>query len=145
MGNQQSAYAKTKTQIRFEVTVKLIIAFVFATQTVQFLYFLNPKFPAISHLLCLYRSVCVRAGRKPHRWFSHDMAQFILLDKCLLYPGKTLTTFSPDAVHITPNTHTLPFPQKNTQELMEAIYKNDSGLYIVFSSSNLIHPPYQYC
>ena len=49
--NQQSAYAKTKTQISFAVTAKLISAFVFATQTVQFLFFLNPKFQASSLLL----------------------------------------------------------------------------------------------
>ena len=45
------AYAKTKTQIRFAVTAKLISAFVFATQIVQSLYFLNPKFQAYCHLL----------------------------------------------------------------------------------------------
>ena len=33
------------------VTAKLIIAFVFATQIEQSLYFLNPKFQASSHLL----------------------------------------------------------------------------------------------
>ena len=44
--NQQSAYAKTKTQISFAVTAKLISAFVFATWMVQSLYFLNPKFRA---------------------------------------------------------------------------------------------------
>ena len=43
----------------FAVTAKLISAFVFATQIVQFLYFLNPKFQASGHLLCLYSSVCV--------------------------------------------------------------------------------------
>ena len=43
MRKQQSEYAKT-------VTVKLISAFVFATRIVQFLYLLNPKFPASSHL-----------------------------------------------------------------------------------------------
>ena len=37
------AYAKTKTQISFMVTAKLISAFVFATRIVQSLYFLNPK------------------------------------------------------------------------------------------------------
>ena len=45
------AYAKTKTQISFAVTAKLISAFVFATQIVQSLYFLNTKFHASSHLL----------------------------------------------------------------------------------------------
>ena len=45
------AYAKTKAQISFAVTAKLISAFVFATRTVQFLFFLNPKFQASSPLL----------------------------------------------------------------------------------------------
>ena len=57
--NRESAYVKTKTQISFAVKVKLISAFVFATRIVQFFYFLNPKFPACSHLLCLYSLVCV--------------------------------------------------------------------------------------
>ena len=47
-------------------------AFVFATRIVQCLHFLNPKFPASSHLLCLYSSVCVESVCKPHCWFSHD-------------------------------------------------------------------------
>ena len=37
------AYAKTKTQISFPVTAKLISAFVFATWIVQSLYFRNFK------------------------------------------------------------------------------------------------------
>ena len=59
------AYAKTKAQINFAVIVKLISAFVFATRIVQFLFFLNPKFPFSSHPLKLHRPVCVRPGRKP--------------------------------------------------------------------------------
>ena len=70
-------YAKTKTQISFAVTAKLISAFVFATQIVQFLYFLNPKFQASSHLLYLYSLICVRPGLKPECWFSHDTAHFL--------------------------------------------------------------------
>ena len=54
-------------QIRFAVTAKLISAFVFAIRIVQFLYYLNPKFQASSHLLWLYSPVCVRPGRKPRR------------------------------------------------------------------------------
>ena len=50
-----------------EVTGKLISAFVFTTQIVQSLYFLNPKFQASSHLLCLYSLVFVGPGRKPRR------------------------------------------------------------------------------
>ena len=37
------AYAKTKVQISCAVTAQLISAFVFAIQTVQFLFFLNIK------------------------------------------------------------------------------------------------------
>ena len=69
------AYGKTKTQISFTVTVKLIFAvtaklisvFVFATRIVQSLYLLNPKFRASSHLLWLYSPVCVGPGREPRR------------------------------------------------------------------------------
>ena len=61
------AYAKTKAQISFAVTAKLISAFVFATRIVQFLFYLNPKFQASSSFLSLYRSVCVGPGRKPRR------------------------------------------------------------------------------
>ena len=58
---------KTKTQISFAVTAKLISIFVFATRIVQSLYFLNTKFQAPSHLLWLYSPVCVGPGRKPRR------------------------------------------------------------------------------
>ena len=65
--NRLFAYAKTKTQISFAVTAKLISAFVFAIRIVQTLYFLNPKFQASSHLLWLHIPVCVGPGRKPRR------------------------------------------------------------------------------
>ena len=61
------AFAKTKAQISFAVTAKLISAFVFATRIVQFLFYLNPKFQASSSFLSLYRPVCVGPGRKPRR------------------------------------------------------------------------------
>ena len=61
------AYAKTKTQISFAVTAKLISAFVFTIRIVQSLYFLNPKFQASRHLLWLCSPVCVGPGRKPRR------------------------------------------------------------------------------
>ena len=44
------------------------------TRIVQFLYFLNPKVPVSSHLLCLYNPVCVRPVQKPHYWFSNEAA-----------------------------------------------------------------------
>ena len=53
---------------------KLISAFVFATRIVRFLFYLNPKFQASSSFLCLYRPVCVGPVRKPHCWFSHEVA-----------------------------------------------------------------------
>ena len=65
---------KTKAQISFAVTVRLISAFVSAAQIVQFLYFLNPKFPTSSHLLCLYRLVCVGPILKAPSWFSRVAA-----------------------------------------------------------------------
>ena len=61
------ACAKTKTQISFPVTAKLISAFVFATRIVQSLFFLNPKFQATSHLLWLHSPLGVRPGPKPRR------------------------------------------------------------------------------
>ena len=98
---QQSAKAKTKAQISFAVTAKLISAFVFDTRIVQFLYFINPKFQASSLLLCLYRSGCVRPVRKT-RWFSHEAAQIILaLIITLYFPYKNFyySAMSEENVH----------------------------------------------
>ena len=78
------AYAKTKTQISFAVTAKLLIsAFVFATQTVRSLYLLNLKFRVSSHLLWLYSLVCVGPGRKPQDRFSHNEAQITSVKTCI--------------------------------------------------------------
>ena len=65
--NRIFAYVKTKTQISFAVTAKLISAFVFATRIVQSLSFLNAKFQASSHFLRLRSLICVGPGRKPRR------------------------------------------------------------------------------
>ena len=65
--NRFVAYAKTKTQISFAVTAKLISAFVFAIRIVQSVYYQNPKFQASFHLLWLFSPVCVGPGRKPRR------------------------------------------------------------------------------
>ena len=50
-------------------SAKLISAFVFvfATWIVQSLYFRHTKFPASSHLVWFYSSVCVGRGRTPRR------------------------------------------------------------------------------
>ena len=73
--NQQFAYAKTKVQISFAVTLKLISAYVFATRKVQTLFFLNPKLQASSHLgLCRTWSETHIVGFLT-RWFicfQHD-------------------------------------------------------------------------
>ena len=75
------------------VTAKLISAFVFATRTVQFLFYLNPKFQASSSFLCLYRPVCVGPVRKPHCWFSHKAAHFIVLRNTIMYLFNTSAIF----------------------------------------------------
>ena len=86
---QKRAYAKTKTQISFAVTAKLISAFVFAICIVQCLYFLNAKY----HASWLHSRVCDRPGQNPHCWFSHVAAHIfttlqhlnISISKCLFY------------------------------------------------------------
>ena len=72
--------AKTKAQISFTVTAKLISVFVFATRIAQFLSFLNPKFPVSSQLLCMHRPVSVGPVPKPC-WFSHKAAHIFKLMK----------------------------------------------------------------
>ena len=57
---------------------QLISAFVFATQIVQSLYYLNPKFQASSHLLLQYSPVCVRPGWKPRRPVFSQRGSFSL-------------------------------------------------------------------
>ena len=68
-------YAKTKTQISFTVTAKLISGFVFVSKIVQSFYFLNTRLEASSHILWLHSPVCVGHGRKPRRPCSQNEAQ----------------------------------------------------------------------
>ena len=77
------AYAKTKTQISFAVTAKLISAFVFAIRIVHSLYSLYPKFQASSHLLWLYSPVCVGPGRKPRRPVFSERGSYLHLLSCM--------------------------------------------------------------
>ena len=58
------AYKKTKAQIS---------AFVYTTQIVQSLYFLNPKFEAPNHFLWLYSPVCVGPGQVFSRCDSYKL------------------------------------------------------------------------
>ena len=65
-----------RKQRRRSVNAKLISAFVFATRVVRSLYHLNSKFQASSHLLWLYRPVCVGPGRKPRRPVFSERGSF---------------------------------------------------------------------
>ena len=65
--NPLFSYAKTKPQISPVVTAQLISAFVFATEIVRSLHFLNLKFQASSYLLWLHSPVCVGPCQKPRR------------------------------------------------------------------------------
>ena len=67
---------RPRSASRFAVTTKLISAFVFATQIVQSLSFLNIKFQASSHFLRRHSLICVGPGRKSRRRFS-DVAAHI--------------------------------------------------------------------
>ena len=81
----------------------------------QFLYFLNPKFPASNHLLWLYSPVCVRPGRNPNCWFSHTQAHILVglsLYLSRLSPlGFLMMTFEPSHE----KTNNLGFQRSRTQ------------------------------
>ena len=62
------AYAKTKTQISFALTGKLISAFVFAIRLVKSLYYLNSDISSLSHLLWLY-GLCRTRSETPKTGF----------------------------------------------------------------------------
>ena len=55
---------KGADQLRSDSEADQHLYFVFATQIVQFSLYLYPKFEYSSFLLCVYRPVCVRPGRK---------------------------------------------------------------------------------
>ena len=57
------------------VTAKLISTFVFATQIVHSLFFLNAKFQASNHSLWLCSPVCVGPVLRPERSSSYVVAQ----------------------------------------------------------------------
>ena len=89
--HEKIAYAKTKAQISFAVTVKLIDAFVFATRVVQFL-FLNLKLPASSHLLCAF------IARFVSNLFRNHIIGFLMMR--LMIPIK-LTCPGPEFIQLT--------------------------------------------
>ena len=72
--HQQFAYAKTKTHISCAVTAQQISVFVFATQIVQALLYLNPTFKLLACFCdCTSRFVSYLVGI-PDCWFSHAQA-----------------------------------------------------------------------
>ena len=71
-GEKKSQMAKVMAKEKYILARTLV----FATRIVQFLLYLNPKFQASSSFLCLCRPVCVGPVRKPHCWFSHEVALF---------------------------------------------------------------------
>ena len=79
--NRIFAYAKTKTQISFAVTAKLISIFVFATRIVQFFYFLNSKFKASSHIQWLHSPFVSDLVGNPEDRFSQNEAHILNKDK----------------------------------------------------------------
>ena len=87
-------YAKTKAQISFAETAKLISAFVFAKRIVQSLYFLNPKFQVSSHLLWLYSPVCVGPGRKPRRPVFSQRGSYVCFQMTALLSGRSILVLS---------------------------------------------------
>ena len=62
--NVQSAYMRKQRRRPALLTAQLISAFVFATQIVQSLFYINPKLQATSQLLWWYRLVCFWPGLK---------------------------------------------------------------------------------
>ena len=77
MGKPTICICENKDADQLRGNRELISAFVFATWIVHFLFFLNPKFQASSLALLLHNTVCVRPVRKPHCWFSHEVAQIL--------------------------------------------------------------------
>ena len=85
MGKPTICIGENKDADQLAVTAKLISVFVFATQIVQFLFYLNPKSQDSISFLCLYRPVCVGPVRKPHCWFSHETAQMLVKSTFYMY------------------------------------------------------------
>ena len=72
------AYAKTKTQISFALTAKLISPFVFPTQIVQSHFYLNTNFKPLAIFSdCTARFVSDLVGHPEDR-FSHNEAHILL-------------------------------------------------------------------
>ena len=67
---------KDADQLRSDCEADQRLCFRYTDSTVPG-FFLNPKFQASGHLLCLYSPVCVGPVRKPNCWFSHEVAHML--------------------------------------------------------------------
>ena len=65
--HEKTVFLHIRKQSHRSAAQSLISTFVFTTQMIQSLCFLNPKFQASNHLLRLYSPICVGPGRKPRR------------------------------------------------------------------------------
>ena len=140
--NQQSAYAKKKTQISFPVTAKLISAFVFTTRVVQFIFFLNPKFQASSHLLRLHRPDCVGPVRKPHCWFSHEAAHLLTR---LIHHHFSCIMRKPTMWFLTRSDTSLAVHAQKIARGWKFWIKKVEGLYYLFSKNKCANQLRSYC
>ena len=81
----------------------------FALRIVQSLFYLNPKFQASSHLLCMYIPVCVGPGRKPRRPVFSQRGLTVFQASCqssaahsnipsTVTPDSTLGTAAPSSI-----------------------------------------------
>ena len=71
-------YAKTKAQIRCAVTVQLICTFVFATEILQSLYFLNPNFKPLAIFVVVQPDLC-------WFWWENLKTDFLMAQLPYLY------------------------------------------------------------
>ena len=69
-------HRQKQRRIAGRLPAHLISAFVFTTQIIQSLYFINPKFQVSSHLLRLYSQVCDGLVGNPKDRISRVMAYF---------------------------------------------------------------------
>ena len=121
--------------------MKLISIFVFAIRIVQYLFYLNPKFQASSHLLWLSSSVCVGPGQKPRRPVFSERGSFLSggWGSLVNIPTYMLEQSSacvhiPDIIHIIRTYRTLKKYSKKVQifSLVFVAISSSSGFIFVF-------------
>ena len=66
---------KDADQLRGNREADQCLCFRYSDSTIPLL--LKSEISTSSSFLCMYRSVCVGPVRKPHCWFSHEVAQIL--------------------------------------------------------------------